>query len=169
MTNILRTAVISACERYRYSLVRTWDEGNGTVVFVGCNPSKADAHVDDPTVRKMIGFARRWGFRRMMLVNLFAWRATDVRELAKHALVIGESNPRYIDAAFAQADRVVLCWGAESKMPKSLRAYARACMISMPARHREVYVFGYTVDGHAPLHPLYLPYDQPLQRAKELP
>src|SRR5207253_9302632 len=78
---------------YRYSLTREIlnpgigcldeDERGGTVTFVGLNPSTADATQDDPTIRRCIRFAREWGFDRLKMVNLYAYRATDPRELGK--------------------------------------------------------------------------------------
>jgi hypothetical protein len=58
------TAVISDCGRYRYSLTRSWADGDNRVVFVMLNPSTADAEVDDPTIRRCIGFAKAWAGRR---------------------------------------------------------------------------------------------------------
>ncbi len=68
---------------YRYTLSRTWDTltGVGTVVFVMLNPSTADEHVDDPTIRRCISFAKAAGFAGLYVVNLFAWRATKPADL----------------------------------------------------------------------------------------
>jgi len=73
------TAALSACGRYRYELTRQWgDDGvRGRVCWIMLNPSTADAEVDDPTIRKCIGFSKRWGFERMVVVNLFAHRSSD--------------------------------------------------------------------------------------------
>lgn len=61
---VKKTAWISSCQRYRYALSRTWDESKGYVLFIGQNPSTADAEVDDPTIKKCMKFARAWGLRR---------------------------------------------------------------------------------------------------------
>jgi len=74
-------AEISPCGLYRYTLWRWFGMGDRTVRFIGLNPSTADANQDDPTIRRCADFARRWGFDRLCMVNLFAYRATDPREL----------------------------------------------------------------------------------------
>ena len=47
---------------YRFALWRFWDDGLPKIMFVGLNPSTADENKNDPTVRRCIGFAERWGF-----------------------------------------------------------------------------------------------------------
>jgi hypothetical protein len=64
-------AVLSDCRRYRYRLWRCWGDGNHRVAFVGINPSTADEVDDDATIRKCVGFAKRWGFSALDMVNLF--------------------------------------------------------------------------------------------------
>ena len=44
--------------RYRYRLWRTWDVATPRVLFVLLNPSTAAERVNDPTIRRCIGFAR---------------------------------------------------------------------------------------------------------------
>jgi hypothetical protein len=58
-----RSAQISPCGRYRYSLQRIWDRDKPTILFVGLNPSVADAESDDPTLKRCIAFATRCGIR----------------------------------------------------------------------------------------------------------
>ena len=53
------TAVLSACERYRFRLARVWDWKRPRMIFVMLNPSTADAATDDPTIRRCRGFAKR--------------------------------------------------------------------------------------------------------------
>ena len=72
-----RRAVFDASGRYRYRLTRTWPEaGSLRLLFVMLNPSTGDAHRDDPTIRRCMGFARAWGCGILEVVNLFSWRAT---------------------------------------------------------------------------------------------
>jgi hypothetical protein len=80
VAEIERTATISDCGRYRYTLGRTWSD-EPPVLFVMLNPSTADADVDDNTISKCIGFAKRWGHGGITVVNLYAWRATNPKEL----------------------------------------------------------------------------------------
>lgn len=102
---------------YRYWLSRFWDTGYGTCAWVMLNPSTADASEDDPTIRRCIGFSKAWGFSGLVVVNLFAWRATDPHELVcqQHVDdVIGPENDRHIEEALSQADRIILAWGAHT-------------------------------------------------------
>lgn len=100
-----RTAVLSPCGRYRYSLTRTWDSDpseqekeNGhsrRLVFVLLNPSTADGRTDDPTVRRCTAFARDWGYEGVVLVNLFAIRGADPRAVFAHRRMVvnGKKGP----------------------------------------------------------------------------
>ena len=62
---------------YRYRLWREWDVSKPSVTFVMLNPSTAGAKDDDPTIRRCLSFARSWGFGRLEVVNLCAYRATS--------------------------------------------------------------------------------------------
>ena len=80
---MLSDAVISECGRYRYMLTRQWAGGHtstGTwlLPIIMLNPSTADASIDDPTIRRCAAFAKREGWHGIRVVNLFAFRATEV-------------------------------------------------------------------------------------------
>ena len=65
MNETTSSATISKDGLYRYSLERVWDPSKPTALFICLNPSTADAEIDDPTVRKMVGFAKRFGYGRI--------------------------------------------------------------------------------------------------------
>lgn len=83
MEVVARSAKISVCGRYRYFLERVLPSGDGAMCFVMLNPSTADGEADDATIRRCIYFAGREGCKNLWVVNLFAFRATDPRELLK--------------------------------------------------------------------------------------
>lgn len=105
------SAVIDPTGRYRYSLVRAWDDGLPRACFCLLNPSTADARRDDPTLRRCAGFARAWGFGSIEVVNAFAFRATDPRALRAAADPVGPGNDRAILRAARRASIVVVGWG----------------------------------------------------------
>lgn len=153
---VTRSARFSRCGSYRYELLRSWDEGSGCCVFIGLNPSTADAGVDDPTVRRCMGFARDWGYQQLRLVNLFAYRTPYPRELVRCSDPAGSANRRAIRRACRSADKVVAAWGAHG----SLRDQAQK--LSDIWADLTLECFGLTQTGH-PLHPLYQRRDAILQ------
>lgn len=106
-------AHISTDGLYRYVLTRTWDESPKpkTVLFCCLNPSTADAQKDDPTLRRMIGFAHAWGFGRLAVVNLFAFRATNPVEMMAATDPVGPENDAWIASLSSAADLTVAGWG----------------------------------------------------------
>ena len=143
-----RSALLSPCGRYRYILSRQWGPG-GLVAFVCLNPSVADGTVDDPTVRRCVGFAQQLGYGALMLVNLFAYRATKPSEMLAAKDPIGPDNDKHLVAVAKVADLTVAAWGAYgSHMGRD--AAVRAVL---PRLH----CLRLTKGGH-PGHPLYLPY-----------
>ena len=91
-----KSAILSADRKYRYVLTRIWDETKPTVVFIGLNPSTADEEVDDKTIRKCIGYAKRWGYGKLIMVNLFAFRSTDPSMLKRDGRSSWPDNDSYI-------------------------------------------------------------------------
>lgn len=147
------TAVISPCGRYRYSLSRIWDIELPTLSWCMLNPSTADAVQDDPTVRKCVGFARRWGFGSIHVVNLFAWRATDPRELDAVEDPVGPDADRWIQRAFRCP--VVVAWGAG--LPRRCERTAQRIALVREAAGASATCLGLTKAGE-PRHPLMLAY-----------
>lgn len=141
--------------KYRYRLNRTWDESRPPVCWVMLNPSTADAETDDPTIRRCMGFARDWGHGGIVVVNLFAWRATDPRKLCMAGDPVGPENDRHIIDACA-GELVVVAWGTNAPAARASEVLRLIKDNALMIRH-----LGKTKGGH-PRHPLYVPATQPL-------
>ena len=71
----------SADGRYRWSFRRRFGPG-GTVCWVGLNPGTGDSDGKPrPTLRKMVAWTQRWGGGEIVIVNLFAFRTTNPKDL----------------------------------------------------------------------------------------
>lgn len=164
-----RDAWVSEDGRYRYWLSRVWDGSLPTGTFVMLNPSTADAESDDPTIRKCVGFGQRYGWGAIMVVNLYALRATDPRSLSVATVhgqdPVGDENDRILRvyAAEPTAGPVVAAWGARAvTVPGGTRRVANV-LGALVGRGTTIYRLGAaTKDGH-PRHPLYVPYTTTLE------
>jgi hypothetical protein len=145
--NIEKRARLSRCGRYRYVLERSWGCGR-TVLVIGLNPSTADAYVDDPTVRRCVRFAKDWGYDRLLIANLFAYRSTNPKVLLEVDDPIGPSTDRILRETIEEADCVIAAWGARGGLFKRDR--------TVLAMLNDVYCIGLTASGK-PRHPLYMP------------
>ena len=156
---IKRSAIFSPCRTYRYALWRPvldpdpdWQElfPNQYVLFVGLNPSTADEIHDDQTIRRCIGYARAWGFGGLCMANLFAFRATDPKDMKRAADPIGPDNDLHLIQLAAGAGLVVAAWGTQG----SYLDRNTTVMSLLPG----LYCLRTTKDGH-PAHPSRLPKD----------
>lgn len=110
-------ALISDCGRYRYTLERAWASIPRYVLWVMLNPSTADGTTCDPTIRRCVNFARSWNYTGILVANIYAWRATDPRELwrasARGHNIVGPENMRHVAGLLHRAGLVVCAWGKE--------------------------------------------------------
>src|SRR5690606_26308046 len=109
---LIKSAKISDCQKYRYELRRVWDDKKPLVLFIGLNPSTADADSDDNTSRVCVNYAKRWGYGGVLLGNLFAFRSTDSSALYTAADPVGPDNDSWIKKLQAEAEIVVCAWSA---------------------------------------------------------
>jgi len=151
-------ATFSACLAYRYSLSRQWGD-DGSVCWIMLNPSTATASVDDPTIRRCVGFSRAWGYGALEVVNLYALRSTDPAGLWKSTDPVGPQNDAAILRATQRASLVVCAWGANAKPARV--AQVRELLMETPLHH-----LGRTKAG-MPRHPLYLRADSIRQAWEE--
>ena len=122
------------------------------VQFLALNPSTATETVDDPTVRRCIGFAKLWGFSTMCMTNVFAFRATDPRVMKAEDNPVGLENNDWICRVAMEAAMVVCCWGNHGEyMERSKEVLNRFRKLNI----RKLHHLGLTEQGE-PRHPLYL-------------
>jgi hypothetical protein len=143
-------AEFSTCRTWRYSLWRIWDwQGFANcVAFIGLNPSTADENIDDPTIRRCIDFAKRWGYGGLYMLNLFAFRATDPAVMKAAPDPIGPENDRQLAYYQSNVGRVVAAWGKHGSHAN--RAAAIRKILRGP-----LHCLGVNNDG-SPKHPLYV-------------
>ena len=152
----------SADRHYRYTLFRDVrpegapGEPKTYLAVIGLNPSGADETREDNSVGRCISFARRWGFEALYMLNAFALRATDPKELYQHPDPIGPDNDRWIREIVVGAGRVIPAWGQHAMKLK--RAADVEAIVQAACRPEVVLCFGRNKDL-SPKHPLYQPND----------
>jgi hypothetical protein len=158
------SAIISTDGVYRYRLERKINVPGllyknpeaRPLAFCMLNPSTADAEIDDPTIRRCIGFAEREGANSLIVVNVYALRSTDPQKLWLAVDPVGPLNFDHIHKAAVEAGRVIVAWGVNAKASDVENA-----MFELRKSGAKVLCLGTTKAGH-PRHPLYVKKDQPL-------
>jgi hypothetical protein len=151
-----RETIFSPCRLCRYTLWREWYQYDGSeaqdwkvpyVQFIGLNPSTADETLDDPTIRRCIGFAKSWGYGAMCMTNLFAWRDTQPANMKLVPHPIGPDNDKWLLEIAQGAGLIVAAWGKDgSHLYRGVKVKQM-----LPSLH----CFKLNQDG-TPQHPLYL-------------
>lgn len=146
--------------KYRYTLRRDLGlnprrvANEPALLWIMLNPSTADDTTDDPTIRRVIDFTNRLGYRQLTVVNLYARRATDPKDLWRSDDPIGASNDATIREEAGRdvlsGSPIVAAWGVHAK-PERV-----AQVVNIPHVASRLHCLGVTKSG-APRHPLYLP------------
>jgi hypothetical protein len=146
-------AEYSDCETYRYSLTRVWDGGGRRAVFIMLNPSTATEVQNDPTVERCERRARALGFGAFRVLNIFAYRATDPRDMRAALDPVGPDNDAAITQSLPWADQIICAWGTHgAHLGRGAQVKALLRRYDAPLYH-----LGLSKDGH-PKHPLYIAY-----------
>lgn len=147
-------ALYSPCERYRYALSREWDTAGKKLLFIMLNPFKATELKNDPTIERCERRAVALGYGAFTACNLFAFCATDPRDLKKEKEPIGPDNLVEILKAADWADDILCAWGTHGAHMGIGPA------IGALLRHHDYNLLhlGLSKDGH-PKHPLYVSYE----------
>ena len=151
----------SICRRYRYTLEHVMlpdVPAQRAIMWIGLNPSTADEQQLDPTLRRIRDFSLRWGFTRFVMTNLFAFRATDPREMLKQANPEGLSNKSYLIQTALECDTIVAFGGTHGSHLSAGREIAPML--------RNLQCLGHNKDG-SPKHPLYVRADTKLVPLKK--
>lgn len=167
-------AAFSSGGRYRWLLGRSWltsalqdapDPARHGLIFCGLNPSTADASTDDPTLRRLVAFARQWGYSQLVVVNLFALITPSPATLRRHRRPVGPANEAVLDHWLGKWSRrahwdLWLGWGANGCFQDRDR-WLLDRVEALGAQRRQsgglgALCLGRTRLGH-PRHPLYLP------------
>jgi hypothetical protein len=125
-------------------------------MFVGLNPSTADEHQDDPTIRRCIAFAQDWGYSGLCVTNLFAYRATYPIDMMAACDPIGLDNDAWLRRIGRDATISVAAWGVQGKFGASASERLRQRHQMVRQMFPNWHYLRLTKDGH-PRHPLYLP------------
>lgn len=172
MISWVREARLSEDGYYRYFLKRTRPDltQGGSIIFVMLNPSTANSNVDDATIRRCQAFTFRERKRTLVVLNLFAGRATEPADLWKMTDPVGDPiNWHTWDGVARFADRkkdiVIFAWGAIPKPVKYrdlfMQQVEKAEALFLNEHRLSCYCLGTTKTG-SPRHPLYVKEDQEL-------
>lgn len=156
-------AVLSEDRLYRYALIRPLSMFGGRAVWVLHNPSTADADEDDPTIRRVTKFTLREELGTLIVVNLFAFRATKPAVLKRQEHPLGAENLETVTRMVKTADRVVVAWGALDG--KLLKNGGTRMIEAVKGCGKKLECLGTTFGGH-PRHPLYVKGIQQLEEWK---
>lgn len=181
-----KSAVLSNDGTHRYELVRDWSEEGvhpRPLLWIMLNPSTADAEQDDPTIRRVVNLSTSWGYTAAAVVNLYAYRATDPKEL-KRAVegaglsdlqrIVGPENDlairhwlgtaptSLVPEPFAlNAHGVMAAWGAHVDSVMGGMVRVRQVQEMIVAARRIASCVGTSKNGH-PRHPLMVKAHSPM-------
>ena len=162
MKIIRKSAVISKDKLYRYQLLRHWDRSNWKrVVFLMLNPSTADYKLDDPTIKSCCAIANNNGYGGILVVNLFAFRATKPRNLFKAEDPVGLDNNKWIVETCKMSDKIICGWG--NKAPPH-----RVNKVLGLINYEDLYCIQENSSG-SPKHPLYCKRDSIFKPWDDIP
>lgn len=147
---MISDAYISEDGLYRYWLKRSWSD-NDEVIFIMLNPSTADHTVNDPTIRRCIGFAQQWKAGSILVMNLFAYRSTSPENLMLVDDPVGPENEELIRAICAKK-HVICAWGSAGCLQDQDKV-VEGWLSEVKATK---WMLAETAAG-VPRHPLYLP------------
>jgi hypothetical protein len=152
-------ADLSPCGKYRYTLERVWDRSKPTCTFIGLNPSTADCSQDDATIRRCVAFAKSWGCGKLIMVNLWPYRATQPAQMLRNFdsgddswADVFDRNMEVVLDAVMESEYSIAVWGNHgAKIEDTLMILERSVRFGLHHLARN--------KSGQPSHPLYLSAD----------
>ena len=141
---MIREAEFSIDKKERYSLKREWDKSKNKILYIMLNPSKADDKKDDPTIRRLINFTKKFNYGGFLVGNIFTKITPNPKEIDKSKGISGR-NLEELLKLINTVDQIVYAWGNTIEEPQFLKE-----LVLSPK------CFGKNFNG-TPKHPLYLP------------
>lgn len=137
---------------YRYVLWRIFNDALPMLIVLMLNPSKATHDRGDRTVDGLMRRARRMGYGGIMVVNCFAYRATDPGDMKRAEDPVGPANDSVIAIILSQDADLLCAWGVNATHRE--REKEVKCVIS--SAEARPHTLRLCANG-APEHPLYIP------------
>ena len=141
---MIREAEFSIDKKERYSLNREWDKSKNKILYIMLNPSLADDKNDDPTIRRLINFTKKFNYGGFLVGNIFSTITPNPKEIDK-SKGMSDKNFEKLLNLINKVDQIVYAWGNSVEEPQLLKE-----LILSPK------CFGKNLNG-TPKHPLYLP------------
>ena len=141
---MIRGAEFSIDKKERYSLNREWDKSKNKILYIMLNPSLADDKNDDPTIRRLINFTKKFNYGGFLVGNIFTKITPNPKEIDK-SKGISDKNFEKLLKLINKVDQIVYAWGHNIEEPQLLKE-----LVLNPK------CFGKNLNG-SPKHPLYLP------------
>jgi len=147
---MIREAEFSIDKKDRYSLKREWDKSKNQILYIMLNPSIADDKNDDPTIRRLIDFTRKFEYGGFLVGNIFTTITPNPKEIDR-SKGISDKNFEELFKLIYKVDLIVYAWGNTVEEPQPLKE-----LVLSPK------CFGKNLNG-TPKHPLYLPSSSSLE------
>ena len=141
---MIREAEFSIDKKERYSLKREWDKSKNKILYIMLNPSFADDKNDDPTIRRLINFTKKFNYGGFLVGNIFTTITPNPKELDK-SKGMSDKNFEELIKLINKVDQIVYAWGSSIEEPQLLKK-----LVLNPK------CFGKNLNG-TPKHPLYVP------------
>ena len=141
---MIREAEFSIDKKERYSLKREWDKSKNKILYIMLNPSLADDKNDDPTIRRLVSFTKKYNYGGFLVGNIFTTITPNPKEIDK-SKGMSDKNFEKLLKLINKVDQIVYAWGDNIEEPQLLKE-----LVLNPK------CFGKNLNG-SPKHPLYLP------------
>lgn len=157
-------ATFSKDGKHRYALWRIWDESKPKAMFIGLNPSTANEHTDDPTIRRVKKMAENWGYGGIYMLNLFAYVSAYPDQIL-HCEAEEKLNLVSIATYAHKSDKVIFAWGnfKVAHVKSKITSGGTRCQNIIDMFPDDAYALHINKNG-SPKHPLYIKSDvQPIK------